>query len=70
MSVDRIKGKVAFLCDLRGCDNGLETDTGDFHEAAAEAKQEGWQFRNREGEWKHFCCGNHEEMNWRGQAIT
>lgn len=70
MSIDRIKGNVTFLCDLRGCDNDLETATGDFAEAKDEAKQEGWQFRNRDGEWKHFCCRTHEEMDFRGQSIT
>lgn len=69
MSIERIKGKVSFLCDLEGCGNGLETDWGDFGEGKYQAREEGWQFRKREGTWKHFCCDSHAEMEWRGQGL-
>jgi len=70
MSVERLKGKVAFLCDLKGCENGLETDTGDFYAAKDKAREEGWVYRFRDGEWLHFCCENHEEMQFRGQTLA
>lgn len=70
MTTDRIKGKVAFFCDLPGCREDLETESGDFMAAKDEAKEEGWQFRNRDGEWKHFCCATHEEMDYRGQSLV
>lgn len=70
MSVERIKVAVAFLCDLKGCNNDLETGEKDFTEAGSAAKEEGWEFRKRDGVWKHFCCRTHEEMDFRGQWIT
>ena len=69
MSIERIKGAIAFHCDTQGCDDGLETGEDDFLEAKDAAKHEGWLFRNRDGEWKHYCCERHEEMAFRGQAI-
>jgi hypothetical protein len=70
MTIDRIKGKVAFLCDLDGCGEGLETGEGEFARAMGAAREEGWLTRQRNGQWKHFCCANHEEMDWRGQKIV
>jgi hypothetical protein len=69
VSRERIKGAIAFHCDTQGCDESLETDEKDFAEARDTAKREGWQFRNRDGEWKHYCCARHEELAYRGQAI-
>lgn len=70
MSIERIKGRVSFFCDLNGCDEAIETSHRDFGEAKDEAKAEGWQFRKPEDEWKHFCCDGHAEMSWRGQSIA
>lgn len=70
MSTERIKGAVAFFCDTKGCDEGVETGERDFQHAHAAAKAEGWVFRNRDGEWKHYCCRGHEEMDYRGQGIV
>lgn len=69
MTIERIKGCVAFHCDLKGCDDSIETATGDFSEARDEAKEAGWQFRKRDDVWKHFCSTGHEEMDYRGQSI-
>lgn len=69
MSIDRIKGNVAFFCDLNGCTESIETSTGDFSAANAEAKEEGWCVRKHDDEWKNFCCARHAEMNWRGQSL-
>jgi hypothetical protein len=66
MSSDRIKGNVSFFCDLDGCEEGLETETKDFKEAASDAKEAGWQFRKREEVW----CAAHEEMDYRGQSLA
>ena len=54
MSIERIKGCIAFVCD--NCDDGLETGTSDFHAACAVAREEGWHVRKIDGEWNHFCC--------------
>ncbi len=70
MSIDRIKGAVAFFCDLGGCDNSIETGESQFGDAILAAKDEGWKIRNRDGIWKHFCCDRHQEMDWRGQKIA
>lgn len=70
MTTDRIKGHVAFFCDTKGCEEGLETETGDFFKAREEAREADWQFRNRDGEWRHFCCRAHEEMDYRGQSLA
>jgi hypothetical protein len=69
MSIDRIKGKVAFFCDTGGCLASLETEHGDFAAARGEAKEAGWTFRLR-AIWKHYCCPAHEEMDFRGQKIV
>jgi len=69
MTGERIKGKVAFHCDLKGCNEGIETDSGDFTTALNEARAEGWLTRKRDDVWKHFCCQTHEEMDYRGQSI-
>lgn len=49
MSTERIKGKVAFICDGNKCPEGIETDCGDFHEALERAKSEGWLIEMRKG---------------------
>lgn len=70
MASERIKGNVSFSCDTRGCNEDIETDYGDFLVASGVAKAEGWVFRKRGAEWKHYCCSNHEDMDFRGKAIT
>lgn len=69
MATERIKGAVAFFCDTGGCGEGIETGEKDFAAAKDHAKAEGWQFRNRDGVWKHYCCRGHEEYDFRGQSI-
>lgn len=55
MSLERIKGKVAFECDGPGCHEGIETGEGDLSEAVQEAKREGWRILKRGNTFKHFC---------------
>lgn len=71
MSLDRIKGAVAFFCDCGGCETGIETGEREFTAAVQHARDAGWEFRRREGgEWKHYCCRGHEEYDFRGQSIS
>ena len=66
MAIERIKGAVAFFCDLDGCDEGIETDERQFEDALSHAKAEGWVFAKRgPNEWSHFCCAAHEQANYR-----
>jgi len=53
MSIERIKGCIAFVCD--NCDEGLETEERDFAAAREATAAEGWIVRRLRGEWKHFC---------------
>lgn len=69
MTVERIKGNVAFTCDLEGCDEAIETGTGDFRTALDEATEDGWRFLTREGAFKHFCRVKHAEMDYRGENL-
>ena len=41
MALDRIKGRIAFICDE--CQDGLETDEFDLEDAVRSAKQDGWK---------------------------
>lgn len=70
MTIERIKGCVAYSCDLPGCHEGLETDRRDFGEARDLAKEEGWVTRPRDDIWKNYCCKAHEEMDFRGQSLV
>lgn len=70
VTLERIKNDISFHCDLKGCDEGLETGEDDFAEAKDVAKEAGWQFRKREDGWKHFCSRIHEEMDFRGQSLV
>lgn len=65
MTIERIKGNISFLCDFKGCDEGLETSSGDFTKASAQAKEEGWLTRKRGDRWFNFCCEQHEEGHFR-----
>lgn len=69
MSIERIKGSVALFCDTGGCTESIETSTGNFTAALAEAKAEGWQVRKRDDVWKHFCTDRHAEMHYFGQSV-
>lgn len=53
MSIDRIKGQIAFICD--NCDEGLETEQSDFGTAREVLRDEGWIARKRGDQWEHFC---------------
>jgi hypothetical protein len=55
--IDRRRGKIVVKCE--SCDGVLETDTGDFAEACALMKREGWKFRRIASLWLHGCpkCG-------------
>lgn len=55
MSVERIKGKIAFNCDGRNCAMGLETDTSDFATAKEQLEDEGWLTEQHKGEYRHYC---------------
>jgi hypothetical protein len=55
MSVDRVKGNVAFFCDAPGCIKSLDTDTADFTEARECAKAEGWIIVKVPGDFHHYC---------------
>lgn len=70
MTIERIKGAVAFTCDLQGCHEGLETGERDFADANAQAKAEGWVFAQRHGDWKHFCSAEHERADFRLRGVT
>lgn len=65
MSTDRIKGKIAFLCDGADCSEGLETDHAEFAEALEQAKEEGWLVRKRGETWMHFCSSGCEGADYR-----
>ena len=39
--LDRIKGRIAFICDE--CQDGLETDEYEFDDALKYAKEQGWK---------------------------
>jgi len=51
--LDRQHGKFVFECD--GCDEVLETDTGDFNEAREAMNLAGWQARKWGTVWIHSC---------------
>jgi hypothetical protein len=51
--LDRQKGRLVFECD--SCDAALESKTGDFTEAWAEAKRDGWKSRKIGDVWVHAC---------------
>lgn len=53
MSIERIKGFVAFVCDH--CDDGFESTTRNFNDALEELRHEGWRIRRIGVEWHHFC---------------
>lgn len=55
--IDRQGGKILVECD--SCDQVLDTDTGDFEEARAVMRREGWKVRQIAREWIHGCprCG-------------
>lgn len=51
--IHRIKGEIQFECDE--CRDAFESGTSDFSEAAKKARAAGWQFREKRGEWTHYC---------------
>ena len=65
MSIERIKGNVAFFCDRNSCTESIDTETRDFAEAKDMAKEEGWVFAKRGENWKHFCSAKCERDNFR-----
>lgn len=46
MALDRIKGRIAFICDE--CQDGFETDEYELDDAIKVAKSEGWVNVRRE----------------------
>jgi hypothetical protein len=70
MTTERIKGCIAFYCDLPGCTESVETGEREFNEASASVKADGWCFRKRGAVWKHFCHYTHEEKDFRGQKLV
>lgn len=60
MTVQRVKGKVAFSCD--SCPASYEPGDGDDFKAAwEEAKAEGWSAFSARGEFHHLCKTCSEE---------
>jgi hypothetical protein len=55
--IDRQCGKILVRCE--SCDEVLKTGTGDFAEACALMKREGWKVRRIASLWLHGCtkCG-------------
>jgi rubredoxin len=55
--IDRQHGKIIFECD--SCDETFDAETGDFNDAWAAAKRDGWRSRKIASEWLHGCpkCG-------------
>jgi len=55
--IDRQHGKIVVECD--SCDQVLETETGEFDEARAMMKREGWKTRKIADVWLNGCpkCG-------------
>ncbi|MCV0384872.1 MAG: hypothetical protein K5821_00340 [Nitrobacter sp.] len=55
--IDRQGGRILIECD--SCDEVLDTETGEFDEALALMKREGWSVRKIADEWLHGCpsCG-------------
>lgn len=46
-------------CDKCGEESNFDTD-GDFFQAIADAKRNGWKVTKQNGQWQHFCpeCAN------------
>lgn len=53
MSTIRKRGHVIFSCDE--CGEEYDSMTGDFHDALGDAKSDGWEARQEDGEWHHYC---------------
>lgn len=63
--IERDGGAVSASCD--GCTESHTAFTGDWQEALAELRQEGWRIRRGEdGEWEHHCPGCVEEEQQKG----
>ena len=50
MALDRIKGRIAFICDE--CQDGLETDEYELDEANEVAKEAGWKNIHKDN-WRY-----------------
>lgn len=53
MTIERQGSTFTISCD--NCSNYDEMDTGDFHEAVAEAKRKKWKISRVRDEWTHTC---------------
>jgi ribosomal protein L37AE/L43A len=51
--IDRQNGKLVWECDT--CLETFEPDTGDFNEASAAAKRDGWKAAKVGDVWVHAC---------------
>jgi hypothetical protein len=58
MTTQRIKGEIAFSCDL--CPDTFESGTRDWADAWRAAKEKGWQAIRTEKGFEHVCrsCGS------------
>lgn len=54
MSSEKVGGRWRFQCDQ--CPEAVDTASGDFNEALAEAKSEGFRPYTLAGEWFHACA--------------
>jgi hypothetical protein len=55
VSSERVGGRWRFQCD--NCTEAVDTASGNFNEALAEAKAEGYRAYMLSGEWFHRCDG-------------
>jgi hypothetical protein len=54
MSIERIRGKINFVCDV--CGNVLDTGSNEWKDAMAKMRADGWRSKKFEGEvWAHYC---------------
>lgn len=56
MTLQRHDGEVSFSCDV--CDTAIDADDAGvdtFDELVEALKDDGWVFRQVDGQWVHFC---------------
>jgi hypothetical protein len=64
MSIERVGGRIAFVCDGDGgsCGETLQTETANFNDAiqVLRSNEDGWVAVKEDGEWEHLCpeCGS------------
>lgn len=56
------KGPIIFECDVKGCNESIETECFNFQGALLKAKSRGWMPHFVDGEWIHLCDVHEEEF--------